>query len=420
MNKNKKKSHLKNTIKESFRMSLEAIKDNKLRSILTLIGIAIGVFSVVGVMTAIKTLENHVNSQLDILGSNKMWIMKEPALSFQRSKEYWKRKNITYKDYLDLEKLAKTPHSMSAEMATYEDDISYKDKELTKEIKIYGATFWSLRHHQFLIDYGRSITDDDIRFNRKVVIIGPDIADILFPYEYPIGKKIKMEGIEHLVIGVTGKKGEMFGENQDYMALIPASTFTQYYWDEDESNVEIVIESKSQEELRKTRDEIIGHFRVIRKLKPSEKNNFEIINNKEIANQIDGFSGGIKLFAGAVSVIALLVAGIGIMNIMLVSVSDRIKEIGIRKAIGANRIDILIQFLMEAFFLCQFGGIIGIVLGILLGNLIGISLNVSPVIPIDWAFYGLFICSSIGIGFGIYPAWHAANLDPIDSLRYDK
>ena len=121
-----------------------------------------------------------------------------------------------------------------------------------------------------------------------------------------------------------------------------------------------------------------------------------------------------------VSVIALLVAGIGIMNIMLVSVSDRIKEIGIRKAIGANRIDILIQFLMEAFFLCQFGGIIGIVLGILLGNLIGIALNVSPVIPIDWAFYGLFICSSIGIGFGIYPAWHAANLDPIDSLRYDK
>ena len=131
--------------------------------------------------------------------------MKEPALSFQRSKEYWKRKNITYQDYLDLEKLAKTPHSMSAEMATYEDDISYKDKELTKEIKIYGATFWSLRHHQFLIDYGRSITDDDIRFNRKVVILGPDIVDILFPYEYPIGKKIKMEGIEHLVIGVTGK-----------------------------------------------------------------------------------------------------------------------------------------------------------------------------------------------------------------------
>ena len=169
----------------------------------------------------------------------------------------------------------------------------------------------------------------------------------------------------------------------------------------------------------KTVDEVIGLMRTIRQVPPEEDNDFEISSNEELAETLSGFTGGIKLFAAAVSVIALLVAGIGIMNIMLVSVSERIKEIGIRKAIGANRRDILTQFLMEAIFLSQFGGIVGVILGILGGNLVALLLNVPSVIPFDWAVYGLLICSMVGIGFGIYPAWRAANLDPIQSLRYD-
>ena len=200
--------------------------------------------------------------------------------------------------------------------------------------------------------------------------------------------------------------------------MIPISVYIQRFsnrW----TSLGINVEAESTELYEKTMDEVIGLMRVIRKVPPEEENDFEIISNEELMETFAGFTGGIKLFAGAVSVIALLVAGIGIMNIMLVSVTERIKEIGIRKAIGATKRDILTQFLMEAVFLSQFGGIVGVILGIAGGNLIALVLKVPAVVPMDWAFYGMAVCSFIGIGFGIYPAWRAANLDPIESLRFE-
>ena len=179
------------------------------------------------------------------------------------------------------------------------------------------------------------------------------------------------------------------------------------------------MEAASADEYDKTMDEAIGILRAVRKVPPGDENDFEIVSNAEMIERFSGFTSGIKLFALAISVVALLVAGIGIMNIMLVSVTDRIKEIGIRKAIGATRRDILTQFLSEAVFLSEFGGIVGVILGITGGNVVAILFNIPAVIPLDWAFYGLVVCSVIGIGFGIYPAWRAANLDPIESLRYE-
>ena len=166
-------------------------------------------------------------------------------------------------------------------------------------------------------------------------------------------------------------------------------------------------------------DEVVGHLRSIRKVLPGQENDFEIVTNTEMIEQFSGFTRGIKLFALCVSVIALVVAGIGIMNIMLVSVTERIKEIGIRKAIGATKKDILTQFLMEAIFLSEFGGIAGIILGVAGGNIVSVIFNIPAVIPIDWTIIGLVVCSIIGIGFGIYPAWRAAQLDPIESLRFE-
>ncbi len=414
-----KKSHIKNTIKESFRMAIEAIRQNKLRSILTLLGISIGVFSVIGVMTAIRTLESSVNSQLDIFGTNTFMVQKYPAIRIHGpDNKYWKRKNIDFYQYEELKRRAKLPLRVSVADGTQERNIRYKDNVLKKTAEVVGVDEWGLRTYKTYLADGRNFTEDDIRFSRNITILGPDVVDILFPFEDPIGKVIQIKGLDYTVIGVTERKGQAFGQSQDYFALIPISLYIQRYssrW----TSLGINVEAESPEIFEKTIDEVIGLMRVIRKVPPEKENDFEIISNEELLETFAGLTGGIKLFAGAVSVIALLVAGIGIMNIMLVSVTERIKEIGIRKAIGATKGDILTQFLTEAVFLSQFGGIVGVILGILGGNLVAVLLKVPAVIPMDWAFYGLVVCSVIGIGFGIYPAWRAANLDPIESLRYE-
>ena len=415
-----KQSHLKNTIKESFRMAIESIRQNKLRSILTLLGISIGVFSVIGVMTAIRTLESSVNSQLDIFGTNTFMIQKYPAIRIHGGPDnkYRKRKNIQYAHYEELKQRAKLPLRVSVADGTSERNIQYKDKRLKKTAEVSGVDEWGLRSFKTYLADGRNFMEDDIRFYRSVTILGPDLADILFPFEDPLGKEIQIKGLDYTVIGITERKGQAFGQSQDYFVMIPISVYIQRFsnrW----TSLGINVEAESTELYEKTMDEVIGLMRVIRKVPPEEENDFEISSNEELMETFAGFTGGIKLFAGAVSVIALLVAGIGIMNIMLVSVTERIKEIGIRKAIGATKRDILTQFLMEAIFLSQFGGIVGVILGIAGGNLMALVLKVPAVVPMDWAFYGMAVCSFIGIGFGIYPAWRAANLDPIESLRFE-
>ncbi len=415
-----KQSHLKNTIKESFRMAIESIRQNKLRSILTLLGISIGVFSVIGVMTAIRTLESSVNSQLDIFGTNTFMVQKAPAIQIHGpgNNKIRKRKNILYTHYEELKQRAKLPRQVSVVDGTGERNIQYKDKRLKKTAELSGVDEWGLRSFKTYLADGRNFMEDDIRFYRSVTILGPDLADILFPFEDPIGKVIQIKGLDYTVIGITERKGQAFGQSQDYFVMIPISVYIQRFsnrW----TSLGINVEAESTELYEKTMDEVIGLMRVIRKVPPKEENDFEIISNEELMDTFAGFTGGIKLFASSVSVIALLVAGIGIMNIMLVSVTERIKEIGIRKAIGATKRDILTQFLMEAIFLSQFGGIVGVILGIAGGNLIALLLKVPAVIPMDWAFYGMAVCSFIGIGFGIYPAYRAANLDPIESLRFE-
>ncbi len=417
-----KRSHLKNTLKESFRMAVEAIRQNKLRSILTLLGISIGVFSVIGVMTAIRTLEVSIDSQLDIFGTNTFVVKKWPSIMVSGGhgggNKYRERKNIDFFQFEELKRRATFPLRVSVIDGTDERNIRYKDKQLKRTAELQGGDEWGLRSRSTFILSGRNFMEDDVRFFRNVTILGQDVVDILFPFEDPVGKKIQIKGLDYTVIGITERKGQAFGQSQDNYVLIPISVYLQRFsnrW----TSLGITVEAVSAAMYDKTVDEVIGLMRTIRKVPPEDENDFEISSNEELANTLAGFTGGIKLFAGAVSVIALFVAGIGIMNIMLVSVSERIKEIGIRKAIGANRNDILTQFLMEAIFLSQFGGVVGVILGILGGNLVAVFLNVSTTIPFDWAFYGMAICSLVGISFGIYPAWRAANLDPIESLRYE-
>ena len=400
-------------------MTFDAIRANKLRSTLTLLGISVGIFSVISVMTAIKTLESSIESGLNVFGTNTFLITKDPAIQFGGNEKYRNRKNIDLNQYLQLKERAKLPILVSGGDETERVRVvTYKDKKTKQAPRVSGGDSGTLRTVNTYIADGRNLTDEDVHLSRSVCIIGADVVDILFPFEDPLGKVIQLQGINFTVVGVTERQGQSFGQSQDNYVFMPVTTFLQRFRGKSYS-LGITVESESSEMYSETLDEVIGVLRAIRKVPPGEENDFEITTNDELMETFGTFTGSIKIFAFSISVIALIVAGIGIMNIMLVSVTERIKEIGIRKAIGATRSHILFQFLTESVFLCQIGGIIGVIFGVAAGNIISLVAKVPAVIPFDWAIYGVISCSIIGIGFGSYPAWRAANLDPVESMRFE-
>ena len=412
-------SQIKSILRESVRMTFDAIRANKLRSTLTLLGISVGIFSVISVMTAIKTLESSIESGLNVFGTNTFLITKDPAIQFGRNEKYRNRKNIDLDQYFQLKERAKLPILVSGGDETQNVRVvTYKDKKTKQAPRVSGGDSGTLRTVNTYIADGRNLTEEDVHLSRSVCIIGADVVDVLFPFEDPLGKVIQLKGINFTVVGVTERQGQSFGQSQDNYVFMPVTTFLQRFRGKSYS-LGITVESESSELYSETLDEVIGALRAIRKVPPGEENDFEITTNDELMETFGSFTGSIKIFAFSVSVIALIVAGIGIMNIMLVSVTERIKEIGIRKAIGATRRHILFQFLNESVFLCQIGGIIGVIFGIAAGNIISLVAKVPAVIPIDWAIYGVISCSIIGIGFGSYPAWRAANLDPVESMRFE-
>jgi putative ABC transport system permease protein len=410
--------NLKNIVTESFWMAIDAIQKNKLRSILTLLGISIGVFSVIGVMTAIRTLESSIASGLNVFATNTFVIQKYPEISFGDDKKIAKRENIDFSQYQKFKSRSNLPILVSVLEGSSVRNVRYKDKIVKNYVDLIGGDKGTIRFYNTYLSDGRNFIEDDIHFGRNVCVLGMDVVDRLFPFEDPISKKIKIDGLDYFVIGITERQGEAFGQSKDNFIAIPISTYLERFSDK-WTTLSIHVESSSEDTFEKTKDEAVGLMRSIRKVKPEEENDFEVVTNTEMIEQFSGFTSGVKLFALCVSVIALVVAGIGIMNIMLVSVTERIKEIGIRKAIGATKKDILTQFLMEAIFLSEFGGIVGIIMGVAGGNMVAVIFNIPAVIPIDWAVIGLVVCSAIGIGFGIYPAWRAAQLDPIESLRFE-
>jgi putative ABC transport system permease protein len=253
---------------------------------------------------------------------------------------------------------------------------------------------------------------------RDVCVLAAKLATSLFPYGSALNEKVKLDGINYRVIGVLKPRGMSMGGNQDNFAVIPFSTGAQRYgqpW----YTWTLLIQAESAETYDDTVEQVRGILRAARKVAPWKEDDFEIYSNESLITQFKQFTGSVRIGVLVVSSIALLAAGIGIMNIMLVSVTERTREIGIRRAIGAKKRNIMTQFIMEAIVLCELGGVAGVILGIVGGNVAAYFLKVTPVIPFDWAAIGLAICSLVGVVFGTYPAIKAANLDPIESLRYE-
>ncbi|HEX3818468.1 MAG TPA: FtsX-like permease family protein, partial [Chthoniobacterales bacterium] len=294
----------------------------------------------------------------------------------------------------------------------------YNGVKTTPSLTIVGTNKSFLAANAYTLAYGRNLNDEDVAISRPALVIGKAIADRLFPHESPIGRVIKLSGHTFTVIGVLAGRGTAFGQSQDDIAAMPITRFFEDFGSANRT-INIATQSFSELDYNQTFDRAVGAMRIARGLKAEQPNDFEIYTNDSLKSAFVSIAGVVRIGAFVISTIALLAAGIGIMNIMLVSVTERTKEIGVRKSIGARNRDILRQFLTEAVFISEAGGIIGILLGVLGGDLLALALKVELIFPVGWAIAGLVVCSAIGIGFGLYPAYRAASLDPIEALRYE-
>ena len=407
---------------EILRLAFSALTANKLRSGLTMLGITIGVFSVISVMTATGALQTSVESGLSFLGSNIFQFVKYPVIGGggpQAAAKYGNRHNVTYEQALVYVRLMHdTGAVISLKVFDNGKRVSYGRLRTNPNIEICGTNQNFLISNGFSIARGRNFNESDVELARSVTLIGGDIQRRIFPVEDPLGKLIKINDKNFTIVGVLADKGTAFGGSQDNIVLIPITRFFENFGRTNRT-VNIATQSLSQATYNSTYNAGMGAMRIARGLGPGVENDFEVFTNDSLVAAFASVADAIRAGAFVISSVALVAAGVGIMNIMLVSVTERTKEIGVRKSIGAKKKDILRQFLVEAVFLSELGGLVGILLGVAGGNALASMLKADILFPWGWAAAGLIVCSAIGIGFGLYPAWRAASLDPIEALRFE-
>jgi len=411
---------------EILRMAVGSLGVNKLRSGLTMFGITIGVFTVLAVMTAVSALRSSIETGISFLGANMFQFAKFPLSGGggdegPRRRRFELRRDITLDQALRYQQLmAGAADTVCLKVFNRDGPVqaTYGGRKSTPGLTFGGSNEHFLTANQYSLDIGRNFTPDDIEYGRPVVIIGQDLVTKLFPSENPLGKVVKLKERTYTVIGAFATKGNSFGGGGDAIGMIPITRFITDFGSE-RLTINIATQAANQVVYNDTLDKAITAMRIVRGLKAEQENDFEVYSNDSIVSAFAKIADVIAAGSFVISAIALVAAGVGIMNIMLVSVTERTKEIGIRKSIGARKKSILTQFLIEAVTISLMGGVCGILLGILAGNGLALILDASAVIPWNWAFIGLVVCSGIGIGFGFYPALKAAALDPIEALRFE-
>ncbi|HSW56147.1 MAG TPA: ABC transporter permease [Ignavibacteriaceae bacterium] len=404
-----------------FFLSLQSLKTNRLRTLLTVLGVVVGIFSIIVVMTIVTMLQNTINEGFQFLSKNTFQIQKWPAIQTrgqQERQKYRNRRDITLEEFYRFEDMMKDAKNVGAYQGAGGKVIKFGNRETNPNTYIVGVTEGVYPSLNLEIADGREFRSNEIEYSSNVCVLGNFLVEKLFYDVDPVGQIIKLDGYPLRVIGTLKKKPDFFGQTVDNYVVLPISTFQSIYGKRTDT-VDITVMANSAEEYESTIESAIGYMRMIRKIEPGEEPDFEVFSNESLIGQVNDITGPIKIGALAVSLVALIAAGVGIMNIMLVSVTERTKEIGIRKAIGARKSSILIQFLIEAIILCVIGGIAGITLGIVIGNFAGSFLNAETAIPYDWVIIGITMCIIVGLIFGTYPAYKAANLDPIEALRYE-
>ncbi len=409
-------------IREAIVLALDAIRTNKLRSFLTVLGVMIGVSSVIGMVSIITGLNESMASQIESLGSNVIYISKyRPGIHIgRRSRSERNRPDIEYDHAMAIKEYCPSVKAVSPENNMWYPPEGNVAKYKGNESRRPGLT-GVVPDYQIVravdLQSGRFITEMDHHYRRAVCVLGPDVVDALFPNLDPLGKEILVNNHRFTVVGTAEEKEAFLGQSQDNYILIPLGTFQKLYpWDK---ALTLAVNARGAEQVDDAIDEITDITRRYRGLAYDDANDFEVYTQSSLMDLYSQITGSIYIAMIVISGIGLFVGGIGVMNIMLVSVTERTREIGIRKAIGARSADIVWQFLIEAMTLSASGGIIGILVGLGIGFLVKIATPLSAAVSIPWIVIGFSVSVSVGLIFGSYPAYRAARVDPIISLRYE-
>jgi len=400
---------------EGVRIALSALRDNKFRSTLTTLGIVIGIVAVTVMATAIEGLNRAFSTSISALGSDVLFVDKMPWFTNNDFFRYNNRKDIKISDAESIFKYA-SHVSAVAPVVSANKTIKRREKSLGRVMVIGTTTSYSETANLYP-EYGRFLAEVDVGHSRNVAVIGSEIAANLFENEDPLGSKIRIEGRPYKVIGILEKKGNLLGMmDLDSRVIIPLATFSNSFGSH--RRVSIHVKVSDQAYMEETKDELIGIMRRVRRVQPGAEDDFSINQQSVFTDMYNNMTGAIYGAGIVITALSLLVGGIGVMNIMLVSVTERTREIGIRKALGARRSSILFQFLIESSAICLLGGIIALAIGFGISVIIDKFL-LPTAMPLSWALLALVISASIGIGFGMFPASKASKLDPIDALRYE-
>jgi putative ABC transport system permease protein len=408
-------------LKEAAVMALATLRERKLRSALTVLGVTVGVVTVLAMVSIIQGLDRSFATQLESLGSNTIFISKfDPSFGRQPKAEELHRKELTLEDADAIRTEAPSVVGVSPLQRKIAETVRYREKQTDTPILIGVTPYYEFTHSQY-IGRGRFITDADIRERSNIVVLGRDVEKALFEYEEAIGKEVKIAGVPFRVVGIMETLGSFFGQSRDNSIFVPITTYQKYYPEirPPETIFVIIVRPRTRAEVRSAMDEVRDILRTRRQLSFGEPDNFGISSQDALLDVYNQLTGATYLVLTAISAVALMIGGIGVMNIMLVSVTERTKEIGIRKAVGATKGSIMVQFLVEAVILTAIGGLIGLVIGEGLSFLINTYSPLPAYIPLWAVILGVVVSAGIGIVFGLYPAWKAANLDPIDALRYE-